>query len=128
MALLPADHELATQPALPIADVLAFPLLSHHADRQPGLLLQLQTIVRRHSAAPKLSGEASTLGGYITRVAAGMGVGLSDAGHAKTLCRRDVIAVPIHEDERITTFVLHKHKRFGLANALQRFVAHAKTL
>ena len=45
-----------------------------------------------------------------------------------TLRRSDVVTIPLREDERITTFVLHKHQRFGLPDALQRFVAHAKTL
>ena len=70
----------------------------------------------------------STLTGYVTRVAAGLAVGLADGGHIATLCRSDVLAVPLREDERITTFVLHKHQRFGLPEALQRFVANAKTL
>lgn len=72
--------------------------------------------------------EACTLSGYFMRIAAGMGVGLADSGHVATLCRSDVVAVPLHEDETITTVVLHKHQRFGLHDALQRFVAHAKTL
>lgn len=128
MALLPRGHELASQPILPIAALLAFPLLSCHADRQPGLLQQMQTIVRRHTTTATLAGEAGTLGGYVTRIAAGMGVGLGDAGHVTTLCRSDVVAVPLQEDERITTFVIRKHRRFGSPDALQRFVAHAKTL
>jgi hypothetical protein len=57
-----------------------------------------------------------------------MGVGLGDAGHIATLCRSDVVAVPLRENERITTFVLHKHQRFGLPDALRRFVAHVNTL
>lgn len=128
MALLPIGHELASKPALPIAELLAFPLLSCHADRQPGLLRQMHAIVQRHTTAPTLAGEASTLAGYVTRIAAGMGVGLGDAGHFGALCRSDVVTIQLHEDERITTFVLHKHQRFGLPDALQRFVAHAKTL
>lgn len=128
MALLPMGHELASQPALLIAELLAFPFLSYAADRQPGLLRQMQSIVQRHPATPTLAGQACTLSGYVTRIAAGMGVGLGDAGHVATLCRNDVVARPLHEDERITTFLLHKHQRFGLPDALQRFVANAKTL
>ena len=128
MALLPTGHELALQPQLPIVEVLAFPLLSYHADRQLGLRRQVRAIVLRHTTTPTIAGEASTQAGYVTRVAAAMGVGLGDAGHIATLGRNDVVAVPLHEDERITTFVLHKHQRFGLPEALQRFVAHAKTL
>lgn len=128
MALLPTGHELTSQPVLAIADLLAFPLLSCHADRQPGLWQQMRVIVQRHTAKPTLAGEASTLAGYVTRIAAGMGVGLGDAGHLATQRRNDVVAVPLNEDEHITTFVLHKRQRFGLPEALQRFVSHAKTL
>lgn len=127
MALVPVGHELASQSALPIADVLAFPLLSCHADRQPGLRQQMRAIVQRHTMTPTLAGEAHTLSGYVIRIAAGMGVGLGDAGHIAALRRSDVVAIPLREDEQITTFVLHKHQRFGLPDALQRFVAHATT-
>lgn len=128
MAILPTGHELASQTVLSLAELLAFPLLSCHAERQPGLLRQMRTIVRRYTTTPTLAGEACTLTGYVTRIAAGLAVGLGDAGHVATLCRSDVLAVPLREDERITTFVLHKHQRFGLPDALHRFVAHAKTL
>lgn len=128
VALLPLGHELASGPVLPIAELLAFPLLSCNAKRQPGLLKQLQAIVQRHTETPTIAGEACTLTGYIARIAAGMAVGIGDVGHVATLCRDEVVAVPLKEDERITTFVLHKQQRFGLAEPLQRFVAHAKTL
>ena len=128
MALLPLGHELASRPELTLAELLAFPLLSCHVDRLPGLLEQIRTIVQRYTTTPTFAGEAHTLSGYFTRIAAGMGVGLGDAGHVATLPSNDVVTVPLHEHERITTFVLHKHQRFGLPDALQRFVAHAKTL
>lgn len=128
MALLPRGHELASQQELTLPELLAFPLLSCHADRLPGLLEQIQTIVQRHTTTPTFASEARTLSGYFTRIAAGMGVGMADGGHVATLRRSDVVAVPLREDERFTTFVLHKHQRFGLPEALQRFVAHAKTL
>ncbi|HYW55793.1 MAG TPA: LysR family transcriptional regulator [Polaromonas sp.] len=128
MALLPAGHELASQSRLALTDVLSFPLLSCHADRQPGLLQQISAIVQRYTTTPTLAGEAGTLSGYITRIAAGMGVGLGDAGHVAALRRTDVVAVPLREDEWIATYVLHKHQRFGIPGNLQRFVAHSKTL
>lgn len=128
MALLPFGHELALQSTLPITEVLAFPLLSCHADRLPGVLQQIRAIVQRYTPTPTFASEARTLSGYFTRIAAGMGVGLADAGHVTTLGRSNVVAVPLREDERFTTFVLHKHQRFGLSDSLQRFVAHAQTL
>jgi hypothetical protein len=92
------------------------------------LVQQMRDIVRRHRTQIAITGEASSLAGYVTRIAAGMGVGLSDAGHAATLRRTDVVAVPLQEDERIITWVLHKHQRFGLPEDLQRFLTHAKNL
>lgn len=65
---------------------------------------------------------------YVTRIAAGAGVGLADAGHTWALQREDVIAVPLAEEEHVTTFVLHKHQRFGIAEPLQRFLAYVSTL
>lgn len=128
MALLSPQHELASRPALAIAELLAFPLLSYHAGRQPGISQQIGAILQRHTATPAIAGEACTLSGYVTRIAVGLGVGLGDAGHIATLRRPDVVAVPLREDERITTFVLYKHQRFGPPEALQRFVAHTRTL
>ena len=128
MAMLPFGHELASLNKVALADLLAFPLLSCKADRQPGLLQQMRTIVQRYRPDPTIVGEASSLAGYITRIAAGMGVGLADAGHVAALHRADVVAVPLKENEHIVTCVLHKHQRFGLPEDLQRFLTHAKTL
>ncbi len=128
VAMLPFGHELASLEKVALADLLAFPLISCRADRQPGLLQQMRAIVQRYSAAPTIAGEASSLAGYVTRIAAGMGVGLADAGHVATLHRTDVVVVPLQEDEHIVTRVLHKHQRFGLTEELQRFLTHAKKL
>lgn len=128
MALLPPGHELASRPEIRLEELLAFPLVSYNGARHPGLLQQLQTMLQRHAATPTIIGEACTLNGYVTRIAAGMGVGVGDAGHVATLSRSDIVAVPLREDERITTYVLHKRQRFGAADALQRFIAHASNL
>ena len=128
VALLPFGHELASSEKVALADLLAFPLISCRADRQPGLVQQMRDIVRRHRTQLTITGEASSLAGYVTRIAAGMGVGLADAGHAATLQRTDVVAVPLQEDECIITWVLYKHQRFGLPEDLQRFLTHAKKL
>jgi len=125
MALVPATHELASAPAISFPDLLAFPMVSCRPDRHPGLLQQMRAIVRRYPVVPTIAEEASTLAGYVTRVAANMGVGLVDAGHMAILTRSDVIAVPLVESESVTTFVVHKRQRFALPEPLKRFVAHA---
>ena len=96
-------------------------------ERLPGLQSQICAIVRKFTERATIAGEACTLPGYVTRIAAGSGVGLSDAGHVEGLRRNDVLALPLIEEEHITTFVLHKYQRFGTAESVQRFLTHVTT-
>lgn len=128
MAVLPRRHELAGFSAVALPVLLAFPLLSYSAKRLPGLHTQMQSIVHRHTGLATIVGEACSLSGYVTRIAADASVGLSDAGHATALLRSDVVALPLVDDEYITTFVLYKHQRFGICEPAQRFLTHVRTL
>lgn len=76
MAMLPFGHALTSLEKVALADLLAFPLISCKADRRPGLLQQMTAIVQRYSPAPRIAGDASSFAGYITRIAAGLGVAL----------------------------------------------------
>jgi DNA-binding transcriptional LysR family regulator len=127
MALLPRDHELASRTVLSLQELLAFPLLSLNAARHPGLSKQILAIAQKHSVTLTVAGEALSLTGYVTRVAAGLAVGLADAGHLATICRSDLAVVALSEDEKLTTFVLHKRQRFGLTDDLKLFIANAET-
>lgn len=64
MALVPRDHELARHAVMPLSDLLAFPLLSCNEERLPGLLAQMQTIVRNYAEQVTPSGAANTLSGF----------------------------------------------------------------
>lgn len=128
MAVLPRGHELVSSEKVALADLLAFPMIFYKADRQPGLQQQMSAIVHKYRPGPTIADEASSLAGYVTRVAAGMGVGLTDAGHATSLHRDDVVVLPLHEDEHIITWVVYKRQRFGLHEDLQRFITSAKVL
>lgn len=128
MAVLPSAHELASLTVLPISALLSFPLLACSEERMPGLFAQMQAIVRRYTEHATIVGVADTAPGYVTRIASGVGVGLGDEGHTQTLLRNDVVVRPLVEDERITTYVLHKHQRFGLSEPVQRFLTHVSTL
>lgn len=128
MAVLPCAHELASLKVLPMSVLLSFPLLACSEERLPGLFLQMQSIVRRYTEHATIVGVADTAPGYVTRIASGVGVGLGDDGHTQTLLRKDVVVLPLAEDERIITYVLHKRQRFGLAEPVQRFLTHVSTL
>ncbi|MDP9962961.1 DNA-binding transcriptional LysR family regulator [Variovorax paradoxus] len=127
VAMLSPGHELAKRDVLPISELLAFPMIACDLGRLPGLRLQMDAVLQQYAAKPVIAGEARTLAGYVIRVAAGLGVGLADAGHMATLRRSDVVAVPLAEEIRITTYMLHKRQSHELHDALQRFLAHAKT-
>lgn len=128
MAMLPRTRELAAQTVMPMQELLAFPLLSCSEERLPGLLAQMRAIVRKYSDRTIIADVAHTSHGYVTRIAAGVGVGLADAGHAQNLPRNDVVFLPLAEEEHITTYMLHKKQRFGIAEPVRRFLAHASSL
>lgn len=128
MAVLPSAHELASLTVVPMSVLLSFPLLVCSEERLPGLFEQMQDIVRRYTEQATIVGAADTAPGYVTRIASGVGVGLGDQGHTQTLLRNDVVVLPLAEAERITTYVLHKRQRFGLAEPVQRFLTHVSTL
>ena len=128
VALLPLAHELAAREVISLAELLSFPAIACHATYHPGLCRQMEAIMEEHSLRPTIVGEARSLTGYLTRVAAGLGVGVADADHMRALRRTDVVVVPLAEPVHFTTYVLHKHQPNGLPEALQRFLTHATTL
>lgn len=125
-ALLPRAHVLARRRELSLGELLAFPVVGCHPDHLPGLQRQMEAIHRHHAPAlTRVAGEASTLGGYVTRVAAGLGVGVADAGHLQMLQRADLAVVPLLEDLRFVTYLLHKQRPLRASEARHRFIAHA---
>lgn len=128
MALLPQGHELTHVATLSLDEVACFPMIACSANCKPGVCRQMDAILARCSRAPTIVAEACTFTGYVTRIAAGLGVGLADSGHADTLRRDDIVAVPLVDDAHLHTYVLHKHHRFGLPEVVQRFLSHAKSL
>lgn len=128
VAILSPEHELAGREVVSLAELLSFPAISCTEARHPGLYQQMTAILQQLELSPTIAGEARTLTGYLTRVAAGQGVGLADADHMRTLRRKDIVIVPLVEQVHITTYVLHKYQRSGLSDALQLFLTHATNL
>ena len=81
VALLPPDHELATRELVQTSELLSFPMIACRLDRLPGLRRQMDAVRQHYAARPVIAAEARTLVGYVIRVAAGLGVGVADAGH-----------------------------------------------
>lgn len=128
IALLPRGHELERQGALGLADLARFPMIVCHADHKPGVRRQIDALLAQCACVPSIAGEARTFMGCVTRIAAGLGVGVTDSGHAETLRRTDVAAVPLRGGLRLHTYLLYKHQRGGLSEAVQRFLTHTRSL
>lgn len=128
MAMLPCGHELTALSKVDLSELLAFPLLYVSEKHLPGLHSQMHVIACKYAERAAIAGKACSLSGYVNRIAFGAGVGLGDEGHTQTLSRDDLVVRPLAEDEYITTYVLHKHQRFGLAEPVQRFLTHVSTL
>lgn len=128
IALLPTEHELAREAPLSLAELARFPMIACHASYKPGVRQQIDGLLRQCGCAPLVAGEANTFTGYVTRIAAGLGVGLADSGHAETLRRGDIVILPLADELLLHTYVLHKHQRFGLPEVIERFLTHAKSL
>ncbi|MBT2336581.1 LysR family transcriptional regulator [Variovorax paradoxus] len=127
VAILSPEHELAAREAVSLSELVSFPAIACRETHHPGLCQQVTAILKQLELSPTIAGEARSLSGYLTRVAVGQGVGLADVDHMRALQRKDIVVVPLAEQIQITTYVLHKHQRNGLPEALQRFLTHATT-
>lgn len=128
VAILSPEHELASREAVSIDDLLSFPAIACTEVHHSGLYMQIKEILQQHNHSPTIAGEARSLIGYLTRVAAGQGVGIADADHMRAIRRDDIVAIPLVEQICITTYLLHKHRPDGLPEILQRFLTHATNL
>ena len=128
VAILSPEHELAGRQSVSWRALMSFPAISYSLAFHPGLYRQVASVVREKALSPVIAAEARSLSGYLTRVAVGQGVGVADADHMHTLQRRDIVVLPLVEPAHFTTYVLHKHQRFGLAEPVQRFLTHVSTL
>nr|WP_315425869.1 LysR family transcriptional regulator [uncultured Albidiferax sp.] len=128
VAILSPTHELARREVLSLSELLSFPVVACHAAYYPGLCQQVNEILRRYSLSPTPVAEARTLTGYLTRVAIGLGVGVADEDHMRTLKRTDIVVVRLAEQIHFTTYLLHKRQSGGSQPTLQQFITHATSL
>ena len=127
VAILPPEHELAGRERISLDELYAFPVIYVDAAFHPGLCRQMGVILQQRSLSPTIVGEARTLSGCLTRVAAGLGVAVADADHMQAVRRANVVVIPLMEKLHFTTYVLHKRRPGELSEALQRFLTHATT-
>lgn len=127
VAILPLGHELAGREMISLNELYAFPVIYVHASYHPGLCRQMGVILQQRSLSPTIVGEARTLSGCLTRVAAGLGVAVADADHMQAVRRSNVVVIPLVEKLDFTTYVLHKRRPGELSEALQRFLTYATT-
>lgn len=129
MAVIPVSHELATRQSLTLNEVVAFPMIAYSHKYRPGVRRQIDIFINGCPIEPVIAGEAGSLAGYLTHVAAGLGVGLADTGHMQTMRREDIVSIPLAGAAlAITTYVLYKRQRADLSTSVQHFLTHAKSM
>ncbi|WP_228898184.1 LysR substrate-binding domain-containing protein [Acidovorax sp. Leaf73] len=128
VAILSPTHELAGHQVLSLAELLRFPAIACQAASHPGLCQQVRNVLQQYSVSHTPVAEARTLTGYLTRVAAGLGVGIAGADHMRTLNREDIVVVRLAEPIHFTTYVVHKSLKSASRSVLHRFVTHATSL
>lgn len=127
VVLVPTGNALAAEPGLTLKRVAAQPLVVCHPHHKPGVHRQVAALIRRYNKNPKIVDQAQSLGGFIARIGMGCGIGLADAGHMLTVNRPDIVSIPLLDDTAaLTTYVVYRRSRKGMAPALQRFIAHMK--
>ena len=75
--IVPADHPLASRPAVDLADLQKEPFVSFHEDQFPGRPELLEHMFHRRSVAPEVVAKARGLSELLGLVAAGRGVALA---------------------------------------------------
>lgn len=127
VVLVPIGHELASEAELTMAQVVAQPMIMCDSNYKPGVHRQIDALVRRHTEIPNVVGHAVSLAGFITKIGAGCGIGLADAGHMLTVNRPDIVSIPLADSTAsLTTYVLHKQLGIGVPLAVEQFIRHMK--
>ncbi len=75
--IVPADHALASRPAVDLADLQKEPFVSFHEDQFPGRPELLEHMFHHRSVAPEVVAKARGLSELLGLVAAGRGVALA---------------------------------------------------
>jgi DNA-binding transcriptional LysR family regulator len=107
VAAVPARHPLLTYKRIPLEDVLRYPLVLCHPETCEGCARQIERVLRSVDAEPIVADRVSTTDMLLALVAAGYGIGLTNAMHIAEFRHPEVVARPLAgRPVMLTTYLL----------------------
>jgi len=108
VAAVPARHPLLIHKRIPLEDVLRYPLVLCHPEACEGCARQIERVLRTVDAEPIVIDRVTTRDMLITLVAAGYGIGLTNATHIEDYRHPEVVVRPLAgRAVMLTTYLLH---------------------
>lgn len=122
---VPARHPLLASKRIPLEDVLRYPLVLCHPEACEGCARQIGRVLRTVDAEPIVADHVSTPDMLLALVAAGYGIGLTNATHIEDFRHPDVVARPLAgRAVMLTTYLLRLDSE--PSEPLQHFIERVK--
>jgi len=126
VAAVPARHPLLMHKCIPLEDVLRYPLVLCHPEACEGCARQIERVLRTVDAEPIVADRVSTHDMLLALVAAGYGIGLTNATHIGDFRHPDVVARPLAgRSVRLTTYLLRPDSE--PSEPLRHFIERVRT-
>lgn len=107
VAAVPARHPLLIHKRIPLEDVLRYPLVLCHPEACEGCARQIERVLRTVDAEPIVADRVATRDMLIALVAAGYGIGLTNATHVEDFRHPEVVVRPLAgRAVMLTTYLL----------------------
>ncbi|WP_027484255.1 LysR substrate-binding domain-containing protein [Rhodanobacter sp. OR87] len=108
VAAVPARHPLLAHRRIPLEELLRYPLVLCHPEACEGCARQIERVLRTVDIEPIVVDHVRTHDMLITLVAAGYGIGLTNATHIEDFRHSEVVVRPLAgRAVMLTTYLLH---------------------
>lgn len=122
---VPDRHPLLSHKRIPLEDALRFPLVLCHPEACEGCARQVERILRSVNAEPIVADRVSSYDMLIAMVAAGYGIGFTNARRIEDFRYPEVVVRPFADDAvRLTTYILRPNG--APSEPLRRFIERVK--
>jgi len=107
VAAVPARHPLLSHKRIPLESVLRYPLVLCHPETCEGFARQIERVLRTVGVEPIIADHVVSHDMLIALVAAGYGIGLTNAMHIDDFCHAEIVVRPLAgRSLQLTTYLL----------------------
>lgn len=119
---IPTRHPLLTHAAIPLSELLRYPLVMCHPELCTGYSKQIQRILRNSNVEPIVIEHVTSTEMMLTLVAAGYGLGFAARSQVAICKHSDIVLRSLAtEDSSLTTYLLTPN--IGLSPHLEGFIS-----